>query len=78
MGSLMAMQALMPNFQGTWDAASQERAFGAKLPPRIGRRCKDYDTKGYCARGSSCPYEHGSDRIVAPGATDGTIVLHFH
>lgn len=29
-------------------------------------RCQDYDTKGYCTLGSSCPYEHGNDIIVAP------------
>lgn len=30
-------------------------------------RCQDYDTKGFCVLGSSCPYEHGNDSIVAPG-----------
>ena len=29
-------------------------------------RCKDYDVQGYCARGDSCPYEHGTDRLIAP------------
>jgi RNA recognition motif-containing protein len=29
-------------------------------------RCQDYDTRGYCTLGSSCPYEHGEDLIVAP------------
>jgi len=33
--------------------------------PRAGR-CHDYDTKGFCAKGSACPYEHGEDRIVVP------------
>lgn len=30
-------------------------------------RCRDYDTKGYCARGNSCPYEHGNDHLIVPG-----------
>ena len=35
----------------------------AKKP---GHRCRDYDNKGYCVRGASCPYEHGNDHIVVP------------
>ncbi|KAL1870825.1 hypothetical protein VTK73DRAFT_2382 [Phialemonium thermophilum] len=29
-------------------------------------RCRDYDTKGYCARGNSCMFEHGTDSIFVP------------
>lgn len=35
---------------------------------KTGRRCFDYDRKGFCARGASCPYEHGEDAVVAPSA----------
>ena len=28
-------------------------------------RCFDYDTKGFCARGSTCPYEHGANAAVS-------------
>lgn len=31
-----------------------------------GRRCYDYDRKGFCARGASCPYEHGDEALVVP------------
>lgn len=34
---------------------------------KISARCRDYDTKGYCARGNLCPFEHGTDHIVVPG-----------
>ena len=27
-------------------------------------RCKDYDERGYCMLGDSCPYDHGSDPVV--------------
>ncbi|KAL9593118.1 MAG: hypothetical protein Q9219_007674, partial [cf. Caloplaca sp. 3 TL-2023] len=30
-------------------------------------RCRDYDTKGFCVKGISCPFEHGNDHVVAPG-----------
>ena len=31
------------------------------------QRCRDYDTKGFCAAGMSCPYGHGNDPVVIPG-----------
>ncbi|KAI4131520.1 MAG: hypothetical protein LQ347_002945, partial [Umbilicaria vellea] len=41
----------------------------SSAPPKqkIHARCRDYDTKGFCARGNACPFEHGTDLIVAPG-----------
>ncbi|KAI9769759.1 MAG: hypothetical protein M1840_003752 [Geoglossum simile] len=43
------------------------------VPPvkRIGERCRDYDEKGFCALGSTCPYEHGTNPIIVPGDGDG-------
>ncbi|KAL8670817.1 MAG: hypothetical protein Q9168_004665 [Polycauliona sp. 1 TL-2023] len=34
---------------------------------KINARCRDYDTKGFCVKGNTCPFEHGNDRVVAPG-----------
>lgn len=34
---------------------------------KINARCRDYDTKGFCVKGSTCPFEHGNDHVVAPG-----------
>lgn len=81
MGAFMAMQAMgfpplqgMPTFpQGATSTGLQQ--LGDQLSPggealrarKPGIRCRDYDTKGFCARGSSCPYEHGMDHIVVPG-----------
>lgn len=31
---------------------------------RRSRRCRDFDTKGFCSRGATCPYDHGNE--VAP------------
>ncbi|KAL8938322.1 MAG: hypothetical protein Q9216_003960 [Gyalolechia sp. 2 TL-2023] len=30
-------------------------------------RCSDYDTRGFCVKGNTCPFEHGNDHMVAPG-----------
>ena len=47
--------------------ASQGSPVGNGMPvKRAGQRCMDYDTKGYCALGSQCPYEHGQNHIVFP------------
>lgn len=34
-------------------------------------RCRDYDTKGFCARGHACLFDHGHDQIVVPGQHEG-------
>jgi RNA recognition motif-containing protein len=42
-----------------------QSTFGAQggTSQRRGKRCFDYDSKGFCARGGSCPYDHGIDYI---------------
>ncbi len=44
----------------------EQRSPGSDPPMKnkIGARCRDYDTKGFCARGNLCPFEHGNDHIV--------------
>ena len=47
---------------------SQDSPMKKGMASRKGRkRCSDYDTKGFCAMGSSCPFEHGQDRVVLQG-----------
>lgn len=42
---------------------------GPSTQPRK-QRCRDYDQKGFCARGNTCMYEHGDNSIfVPPGKT---------
>lgn len=33
-------------------------------PPKP--KCRDYEVKGFCARGNTCPYEHGQHSIWVP------------
>lgn len=89
LSAIMAMQAMgfppLPGFPPLAPAGSPTSAShvaggntSQREPPpkRVGERCKDYDTKGFCALGSACPYEHGPDLIVIPGQSDGTL-SHF-
>jgi RNA-binding protein 26 len=40
------------------------------------QRCRDYDTKGFCARGNACMYEHGTESIyMPPNIVEGMILL---
>lgn len=55
MAAFLAMQQAMGLMPGMPNGTSPS-----------GRRCKDYDTKGFCAAGGSCPYEHGNDPFVIP------------
>lgn len=87
MPAIMAMQAMgfpplpgMPPFPqpGSPTGFGQPR-IGQGSPPvggsrkvaKIRERCKDYDQKGFCALGSTCPYEHGTDHIIVPTDGDG-------
>lgn len=83
MAAFMAMQAMglpalpgFPTFPNTGLAlgvnSGERRLSSSLIPQKVGERCRDYDTKGFCAAGSMCPYEHGADHIIAPGATEGT------
>lgn len=62
MAAFAFMQTMYPQMAGGLPPSPNggERAFGDKP------RCQNYDSKGYCTLGSSCPFEHGNDIIVAP------------
>lgn len=40
-------------------SSSQEEFFENKS-----KRCRDFDEKGYCMRGETCPWDHGVDPVV--------------
>lgn len=58
----MSMMAAMQQAMGMSNMAPQP-----PVQKKAGRRCRDYDTKGFCARGASCIYEHGDDAYIMPG-----------
>lgn len=38
---------------------------GDSVQPKAKRqRCRDFDEKGYCMRGETCPWDHGNDPVV--------------
>lgn len=39
-----------------------------KRPKKSKQRCIKYDTEGVCILGTSCPFEHGNDQIIAPAS----------
>lgn len=59
-------QAGSPNMYPQFGGQNLSPSHG---PPRntLRERCRDYDEKFYCERGDACPYEHGTDRLVASG-----------
>ncbi|KAH9222087.1 hypothetical protein DL95DRAFT_518848 [Leptodontidium sp. 2 PMI_412] len=62
MAAILAMQAMgfpIPGMSGFPGATSPP------LPPQK-QRCRDYDQKGFCARGNTCQYEHGEHSIWVP------------
>jgi RNA-binding protein 26 len=79
LAAMLTMQAMgfpvpgMPSYQQSNSPVGQSNSPRAGFTPAGKRqRCIDYDTKGFCARGNTCMYEHGSDSIyVPPSAMDG-------
>ncbi len=62
MAAFAIMQTMFPQMASMLppSPSGEQGSVGNKV------RCHDYDTKGYCTLGSSCPFEHGNDPIVAP------------
>lgn len=65
LASFIAMQQIMgllpPDFPGVPAPLATDRS---NSQYRFAQRCRDYDNKGYCARGVDCPFEHGNDFMV--------------
>ena len=52
-------------------AGTTYKSNGFQGKPKIDSPCRDYESKGYCTRGTSCPFSHGNDRILLPSPQDG-------
>jgi hypothetical protein len=79
MAAMMAMQAMgfpmpfpMPDMQNMPAPTRQGRFIGGKEKRR--GRCRNYDKKGFCERGSTCPYEH-VNTPVPTGKNEGELGL---
>lgn len=86
MAAMLAIQNMFPQLPGmppmpqvptAGGSPGQQQPTQAGSPPRrIAQRCKDYDNQGFCVLGSTCPYQHGTERVVAP-EDDGKLWLRF-
>ncbi len=68
MAALLAMQAMGfsipgPGFQGGSPVAGSPPG---PIMTSYKPRCRDYDQKGFCARGNTCNFEHGDHPIWVP------------
>lgn len=82
MAALLTMQAMgfpipgMPAFSPSGSPVGQPSPLAPRFSPAMQpQRCQDYDTKGFCARGNTCAFEHGTDSIyVPPSGMDGKLI----
>lgn len=44
------------------------------LPKAKRQRCRDFDEKGYCMRGETCPWDHGTDPVVLEDINNPTLM----
>ncbi|KAK7409451.1 hypothetical protein QQX98_008359 [Neonectria punicea] len=65
MEAFMQMQAMGLQYPGMPKFLQQQYGGGRAQPRRKGR-CRDFDTKGFCSRGSTCQYDHGNESIFMP------------
>lgn len=70
MAALLAMQAMGFPVPGLAPFPTQNSPMGRGSPgnpmPPKRPRCKDYDINGFCAKGNTCPFEHGQHSIWVP------------
>ena len=66
-GYLDPSGAMDPTFALSWLAGQQMmQRDGAQPPARRRARCRDWERKGYCQRGSNCMFEHSNDPVYPP------------
>ncbi|KAL2754484.1 hypothetical protein ACRALDRAFT_1076176 [Sodiomyces alcalophilus JCM 7366] len=57
----------LPQQPPPFPSGPQSRPYGTPPTARKRRqRCRDFDTKGFCARGNSCQFDHGMGPIYLP------------
>ncbi|PQE33245.1 hypothetical protein CJF32_00003781 [Rutstroemia sp. NJR-2017a WRK4] len=66
MAAILAMQAAGMPFPGMPGFPPSGSPPPTHMSPRK-QICRDYDQKGFCARGNACMFEHGQDSIYVPG-----------
>lgn len=62
---------------------SGSAAVAAPVPPPIvhpvaamaRQRCRDFDEKGYCVRGETCPWDHGINPVVFEGINNSALMM---
>lgn len=63
-----SMEAFFQAFMPLQTISGYQQQGQSRNAAQSGRRqiCRDYETKGYCARGNSCRFEHPTDSIFMP------------
>ncbi|XP_034099394.2 zinc finger protein swm [Drosophila albomicans] len=65
-------------------AGSSASAAGAAVPvpppvvhsvAPVRQRCRDFDEKGYCVRGETCPWDHGINPVVFEGINNSALMM---
>ncbi|TVY15741.1 putative RNA-binding protein [Lachnellula arida] len=73
MAAMLAMQAMgfpLPSFPTPGSPGIGGPPSLHNMSPRK-QRCRDYDQKGFCARGNTCMFEHGENSIFVPPGSKG-------
>ncbi|EDW03198.1 zinc finger protein swm [Drosophila grimshawi] len=63
--------------------SSASAASAVPVPPAVmhpvpvmpRQRCRDFDEKGYCVRGETCPWDHGINPVVFEGINNSALMM---
>lgn len=53
---------------------SPDRHHHAQRDNEKRQRCRDFDEKGYCVRGETCPWDHGVNPVVFEGINNSALI----
>lgn len=56
------------------DNADDRKGTRSLSPVLKGDRCRDFDEKGYCMRGETCPWDHGVNPVVLEDINNPTLM----
>lgn len=68
-----------PKFYKRSDSPTEDdhkgtRSLSPPIPPKKNDRCRDFDEKGYCMRGETCPWDHGVNPVVLEDINNPTLM----
>ena len=67
-------RSLSPVHNNNNNAGEGETRIQSQVVVQKGKKCRDFEEKGYCMRGETCPWDHGIDPVVLEDINNPTLM----